>query len=88
MKIIPLAVNHFLVELNTGAILDVNDGTPQSGLHIKLEEAYKTRKNQAGVRVYLSAGTRDAFSCELMVYENPDTLVDAVERVKRNLQEL
>jgi len=67
MKVIPVAINHMLLELEDGSLLDINDETLNGQLHIKLEEKYKILLNRAGKKVYLITSTTDPFSLSMKV---------------------
>jgi len=42
MKIIPLATNHILLELDNGVVIDINDGSKYSSLALKIDQILTT----------------------------------------------
>ena len=74
MKIIPLAVNHVLIEFDGGAVIDLNEntGSKSNSMRIGLDEKFKHERNLKGIRVYMSAASQSAFSAQVIVYENDD----------------
>jgi hypothetical protein len=73
MNIKPVGENHIIMTLDSGAVLDINDGTaaPKGKLSVALERQFRIKKINENVKVYLGADSHDSFACQIVIYEVP-----------------